>query len=268
MLKVKLAGVVFVVALSASGMLCRATNADTVTLYSQSFDSSTPYGNLNGLTPQVTTGGASWSASGWVHDTGSAYLQDWVGGTTYASALLPFVPGAGKVYTLTIKANTVGIDTSGTKGSGAWEAYGFVNSPAVSNISWDNNGAVAALRMDAVSRLFTHPGPNFAVGYQVPGQFNDQCTFQITLDTTPAVPANWTYAYKVTQAGSGVMLDAAPAAFGFTPSISYVGFGNQEGYGGVVNFTLTATTVPEPSVIALLVSGLIGLLAYAWRKRR
>jgi hypothetical protein len=39
------------------------------------------------------------------------------------------------------------------------------------------------------------------------------------------------------------------------------------------NVTLTATgpdfaSVPEPSTIVLLASGLIGLLAYAWRKRR
>ena len=31
---------------------------------------------------------------------------------------------------------------------------------------------------------------------------------------------------------------------------------------------LTLSSVPEPSTIVLLASGLIGLLAYAWRKRR
>ena len=31
---------------------------------------------------------------------------------------------------------------------------------------------------------------------------------------------------------------------------------------------LTYTTVPEPGVLVLLATGLIGLLAYAWRKRR
>lgn len=31
---------------------------------------------------------------------------------------------------------------------------------------------------------------------------------------------------------------------------------------------LTVTTVPEPSTVALLATGLIGLLAYAWRKRK
>ncbi len=43
--------------------------------------------------------------------------------------------------------------------------------------------------------------------------------------------------------------------------------------GGVAVFTgyidnLTVSTIPEPSTIAILTTGLIGLLAYAWRKRR
>jgi hypothetical protein len=33
-------------------------------------------------------------------------------------------------------------------------------------------------------------------------------------------------------------------------------------------FGLAASTIPEPSTALLLVSGVIGLLAYAWRKRK
>jgi hypothetical protein len=36
---------------------------------------------------------------------------------------------------------------------------------------------------------------------------------------------------------------------------------------GISQFTVT-TSVPEPSVLGLLVTGMLGLLAYAWRKRK
>jgi hypothetical protein len=40
------------------------------------------------------------------------------------------------------------------------------------------------------------------------------------------------------------------------------------GYCGVDNFSLTVMTVPEPAAIVLVVTGVIGLLCYAWRKRK
>ena len=49
-------------------------------------------------------------------------------------------------------------------------------------------------------------------------------------------------------------------------------FDNGGGINGYANRTgidsVTVTATPEPSVMALLVTGLFGLLAYAWRKRR
>jgi len=34
------------------------------------------------------------------------------------------------------------------------------------------------------------------------------------------------------------------------------------------NVSVTTASIPEPSSIALLTSAIVGLLAYAWRKRR
>lgn len=41
-----------------------------------------------------------------------------------------------------------------------------------------------------------------------------------------------------------------------------------EGGNGYLGSFTAPAAVPEPSTLALVVSGLVGLLAYAWRKRR
>jgi hypothetical protein len=56
-------------------------------------------------------------------------------------------------------------------------------------------------------------------------------------------------------------------AFVFTPSADAVGqFNALEAFVG--NVTLSHTAVPEPGAIVLFATGLFGLLAYAWRKRK
>jgi hypothetical protein len=56
-------------------------------------------------------------------------------------------------------------------------------------------------------------------------------------------------------------------------SSSYVGFGAMSGSGGlnvtwVDNFAVGSVAVPEPASIWLATTGLVGLMAYAWRKRK
>lgn len=54
--------------------------------------------------------------------------------------------------------------------------------------------------------------------------------------------------------------------FGYTNDDPASGFGDVTMFDNVSVFN--STVVPEPSTIALLATGLIGLLAYAWRKRK
>ena len=54
----------------------------------------------------------------------------------------------------------------------------------------------------------------------------------------------------------------------FSPAAEFGSFTNGNGYGEWAQVTLETNTIPEPSSIALLVSAMVGLLAYAWRKRR
>ncbi|MBN1394411.1 MAG: PEP-CTERM sorting domain-containing protein [Pirellulales bacterium] len=49
---------------------------------------------------------------------------------------------------------------------------------------------------------------------------------------------------------------------------NYIGFEKSMAVDGCYFDDLTITKVPEPSTLVLLTSGLIGLLAYAWRKRK
>ena len=52
-------------------------------------------------------------------------------------------------------------------------------------------------------------------------------------------------------------------------SYGMIGIDGHVGYaGGIDSIQLTASTVPEPTTLALLTTGLLALLAYAWRKRR
>ena len=49
----------------------------------------------------------------------------------------------------------------------------------------------------------------------------------------------------------------------------YLRIGDNGGYGyDDTRFTMTVTSVPEPTAVVLLATGLLGLLAYAWKKQK
>ena len=44
--------------------------------------------------------------------------------------------------------------------------------------------------------------------------------------------------------------------------------GDQDAYTGTTSYLLTPVATPEPSTLLLCTTGLLGLLAYAWRKHK
>jgi probable HAF family extracellular repeat protein len=70
------------------------------------------------------------------------------------------------------------------------------------------------------------------------------------------------------QGGLGAFSDLN-VAYGISPNGEYiVGTGTIASNGFTQGFLLTAVPTPEPSALLLAVSGIFGLLAYAWRKRK
>jgi hypothetical protein len=89
---------------------------------------------------------------------------------------------------------------------------------------------------------------------------------KISLTRTSDTVADITYSYHTTSGGTAIVNRQHT---GLSAGAYYFGIGGYDGgFRGALMDNLSYTTVPEPSMLALLVVGLSGLLAYAWRKRK
>jgi hypothetical protein len=97
-----------------------------------------------------------------------------------------------------------------------------------------------------------------------------QCVNGPTTWTSAQTFANTTTGYNFFQGAEGDMIwyntVLSRGTDGFSGDAGNVGYYLQQKYG--ITGAYEATSVPEPSTLALLAAGLAALLCYAWRKRR
>ena len=240
-------GSFLVAAAVATVALSGLTNTASASIIYQDNFTGSSGSPLNGTTPTTDTNRATWtadsnwSANGSVTVTSNSSQQ-------YPSAHLPFVPSAGNVYTLSATlsptTNWISIGFEGSSGS-PWTA------PSLA--------VYVVLTSGGYGRTIFNGGVYGSPIYSGVGK-----TAQVVLDTTGI---DWTattsyagtVAYTVTYTGAS---GANPNPTG----ISMVNFNDQQASGQVGSFSLTSTSVPEPTSLGLAAVGGLGMLLLKRRR--
>ena len=145
--------------------------------------------------------------------------------------------------------------------------FGFSNTPATTNGSFVANVPYMPFQaVDATSPWKVEAEPVAFGGWNDTGVTIPRVTFtpvSIVLDTRAS---NWTASWYVGSGSTPVYTHTYTNAEG-NPTIGYIELEHANWSGGNVD-NLTLSSVPEPSAVVLLITGLVALLAYAWRRRR
>lgn len=81
------------------------------------------------------------------------------------------------------------------------------------------------------------------------------------------VGGNLTFGWDQGSTGTFVESTVSISSYSFLATSSKLFFGVYEGAATSYADNFSVTAMPEPTTLSLLISGLLGLLAYAWRKR-
>ena len=239
-----------------------AGTASGSVIYSDSFPGSSS-ATLNGTTPAVDTGGATWTADTAWRANGSVDESITSGAW---NAFLPFTPTSGRIYTLSEGINATA-NAPGT--SNSWVGLSFLASGALGVPLFENSSGAgtnaAPLVLDYVPgsssqiTTYTEPGLNGGNGYAYSGTGVQNLKMVLNTGGT-----NWTVSFSDNGTALG---QAYTYAAGGNPTIADVGFGTSNASGQVSNFSLTSSPVPEPTTLGLVAIGGAGLLLAA-RKRK
>ncbi len=204
------------------------------TSFAESFEGT---GALSGNATE--TGTATWGASAaWTRNNNIANKA----GTGYATALLPFTPAAGKIYTLSLEMDPTNSPSTD------WFALGFLTQPSTNTALYTQgsvfetygapwmlvraNGNVGGNTIQAFSSALNNP-VNSAPAISGAGTYD---TVAITLDTRGA---SWVSRYYVNGSLRG------SHTLSPNPSIQSVGFGAfSTAVGNVRNFRIASNDAP------------------------
>lgn len=233
--------------------LAASISLQAVVIFQEDFNG-TPGANLNGTTPTITTGGATWNANPVFDADGS------VADTADGGAWLAFVPQAGEIYQLTASFDV-------TSGGTNWLSLGFADSTA------DQRAVITGYtsylqRNNADVVTFTGLGVS-AGRIDYDGVLsNANVTVTMVLDATDASSSNWTVSiFAEDSLGNTVSRPASLVGSGNYDDISAVGFSVNEGASAQIS-SFELSTIPEPQTTALMVGALAMGVMLVMRRRQ
>lgn len=277
---------------TALGMLlilgvCQAVRADTVY--------QTTAKNLSGLVAYYTFDGVATSSTTLADDSGNSHTGTFTTGTIGVSSDTAGVGSGQSLAFDTVSGNSAyvnGISETGFPTSNAARSAVFWlknASRTTANASWEGifefgtPGAGHFYEAFHAGLSYDYPGCVYSGTYGISAtganiSDNKWHMITVTVDSTGQAAGQALFSLYTdgngTPSGSAVLPtktalnDNGQIGQGYAGNVDELAYYNRVLTTGEMGSLYSAMTIPEPSSVILLVTGVLGLLAYAWRKRK